>query len=441
MLRARSLRRNNSRSSRTGAKQNTRSCRFGLEALEPRMMLTGTWAPLANLNPLVQVGTMLLLTDGTVMQTGNGGQYHEKLTPDATGSYVNGTWSSLEFSSTPRGYEATNVLKDGCLLVLGGSTVGSAPSPTNIGEIYNPLANTWTSSAPFPESVFGNGPTTLLADGRVLAGSINTPNTYIYNPTTDSWSAGPTKLYGDNSDHEHWTKLPDGSILTVDVNGNPGEAQRLDQTTMTWIDSGSVPVVLQTGTDNLGSGVLLPDGRVLQIGANSNTAIYTPSSTAGGTGSWSAGPVLPNGLIGGQSFDGSGNVGSEYGSLSAAMLTNGHVLMVAGHATQGTDTWHVLEFDPTAPLNSSLTDVTPNIDGIGLLGFTSRMLVLPSGQVLSIVPLSTGGPSQLYVYTPDGAPQAAWKPTITNVVANGDHYTLTGTQLNGLSVGRQLWRG
>ena len=44
-------------------------------------------------------------------------------------------------------------------------------------------------------------------------------------------------------------------------------------------------------------------------------------------------------------------------------------------------------------------------------------------------------PAQLYVYTPDGAPQAAWKPTITSVVANGNHYTLTGTQLNGLYAG------
>ena len=36
---------------------------------------------------------------------------------------------------------------------------------------------------------------------------------------------------------------------------------------------------------------------------------------------------------------------------------------------------------------------------------------------------------------PTGAPQAAWQPTITSVVANGNHYTLTGTQLNGLSAG------
>ena len=46
------------------------------------------------------------------------------------------------------------------------------------------------------------------------------PNTYIYDPVADTWSAGPTKLYGDK--HQGiWTQLPDGSILSYDVNGNP----------------------------------------------------------------------------------------------------------------------------------------------------------------------------------------------------------------------------
>ena len=47
----------------------------------------------------------------------------------------------------------------------------------------------------------------------------------------------------------------------------------------------------------------------------------------------------------------------------------------------------------------------------------------------------------MYVYTPDGAPQAAWKPTITSVAANGDHFTLTGTQLTGLSAGDSYSHG
>ena len=38
---------------------------------------------------------MLLLTDGTVMCQQQGGRNWKKLTPDAKGSYLNGTWSDL----------------------------------------------------------------------------------------------------------------------------------------------------------------------------------------------------------------------------------------------------------------------------------------------------------------------------------------------------------
>ena len=70
--------------------------------------------------------------------------------------------------------------------------------------------------------------------------------TYIYDPATNSWSTGPTKLYNDRSDEETWTKLADGSILSYDILGNPQHAQRMDPTTMTWVDAGSVPVALRT---------------------------------------------------------------------------------------------------------------------------------------------------------------------------------------------------
>ena len=80
---------------------------------------------------------------------------------------------------------------------------------------------------------------------------------------------------------------------------------------------------------------------------------------------------------------------------------------------------------------NSLTDVTPtnpNLSGTVAL----RHADVGAAQRAGAVHVQS---SQLYVYTPSGSPQAAWKPTITSVVANGNHYTLTGTQLNGLSAG------
>ena len=93
-----------------------------------------------------------------------------------------------------------------------------------------------------PESTLYNVPSILLANGTVLVGSRVGPQTYIYNPATNTWTAGPTRLFNDQSYGEKWTKLPDGSILSYDIWNNVGEAQRLDPTTMTWIDSGTAPV-------------------------------------------------------------------------------------------------------------------------------------------------------------------------------------------------------
>ena len=120
------------------------------------------------------------------------------------------------------------------------------------------------------------------------------------------------------------------------------------------------------------------------------------------------------------------------------MLPNGHVLFTADKPDTGGPT-KLYEFDPAAPLATSLTDVTPPVAEFQTYSAAAntRLLVLPTGQVLFGYDASTGvpGSERLYIYTPDGGPQNAWKPTITSVSASGDHYTLTGTQLNGRSSG------
>jgi uncharacterized repeat protein (TIGR01451 family) len=402
------------------------SRQVGMESLEPRMMLTaGTWTALAHFAPANVGITMDLLTDGTVMaqlalSSGGSSNVWNKLTPDATGSYVNGTWSPLANMSLGRSAFPSNILPDGRVFVLGGEYSGAnhTRDNTNTGEIYNPVTNSWTSIANFPETNFGDGPTMLLEGGRVLAGGKYGADTYIYDPASNTWSGPAPKLFGDINDEEGWTKLPDGSVLSYDIWSNAQEAQRFDPTTMSWIDSGAVPVALQSTGSELGPGILLPDGRVFQIGATSNTALYTPSTTPGGTGTWAAGPVIPGGLGG--------------NDAPAAMLPNGHVLFAAGGTPNYTGPTKIFEFDPTAPIDSSLTDVTPTTPDLSQVAVTSTsMLMLPSGQVL----FKSYASNQLYVYTTSGSPQPAWKPTISSVVPNGSNYTLTGTQLNGLSAG------
>ena len=65
----------------------------------PLIVTAGIWTPLVHQAP-DSIHLMLLLSDGTVMAKGfagggdNIGNAWYKFTPDANGSYVNGTWST-----------------------------------------------------------------------------------------------------------------------------------------------------------------------------------------------------------------------------------------------------------------------------------------------------------------------------------------------------------
>jgi hypothetical protein len=168
--------------------------RAALEDLEPRIALSGTWTPLVNPAPGA-IGTMMLLSDGTVMAQGGGGDHVPptnawyRLTPSTSGSYANGTWSSMASMTVPRLFYGSNILPDGRVLVLGGEDT-TPSSAHNTGEIYDPVSNSWSSIANFLQFTFGDDSTEVLPNGTMLAGYIFGPHTYIYNPASNSWSSG-----------------------------------------------------------------------------------------------------------------------------------------------------------------------------------------------------------------------------------------------------------
>src|SRR5579872_5806712 len=117
-----------------------------------------TWTTTTK-TPPAAVGTALLLTNGVVIAQGmqatgyaTGTWY--SLTPDSTGSYINGTWKTL--TTMPSGYSplyyASAVLADGKVVTIGGEYNKNAEEETNLGAIYNPLTNKWASISPSPRS-------------------------------------------------------------------------------------------------------------------------------------------------------------------------------------------------------------------------------------------------------------------------------------------------
>jgi hypothetical protein len=385
--------------------------------------MAGTWQGLVH-QPTFNTSTMILLTDGRVMAQEEATAHWHALTPDSTGSYVNGTWSSLKDMSFWRRYYASGVLKDGRVVVIGGEQSGDVGFTTK-GEIYDPASDTWTAMASPPGwTQVGDAVCCVLPDGRFMIGALTTTACAIYDPATNSWTAAANKAV--RSNEETWVLLPDDTIVTAQC-WSPYQSEKYIISSNTWQNEGALPAtIVDSVMHEIGSAVLLYNGKTIFFGAansggNGKTVLYTKPAMPTGTGTWTAGPNIPK--VGGQTM-----VSND---CPAALMPNGKVLF-AGAKFLNND-WgnpiYVFEYDPVA--NTIVQAPTPSNNAKKL--YWSRMMLLPTGQVLF-------GPStnNLQVYTPDGGPQDAWRPTISSVTPHAilwfvDYYTVTGTQLNGLS--------
>src|SRR5215469_8494590 len=140
------------------------------------------WQPLTNQAPSGPNGVQIMIqgTDGSILVQSFDGQTWMKLTPDDRGSYINGTWTTLASEPVPRLYFASQIMPDGRLFVVGGEYSGPAllPSWSNTGEIYDPLANSWTPIAPYPNQP--GCPHLSHVSGNTTSGSSQITGIYPY---------------------------------------------------------------------------------------------------------------------------------------------------------------------------------------------------------------------------------------------------------------------
>ena len=357
-----------------------------------------------------------LLTDGTVLAQGGQGQDWWKLTPDINGSYVNGTWTQV--ASLASNYDpyamASQTLADGRVLIEGGEYNFGSFSFTNLGAVYDPVANTWTNlTPPSGWGYIGDSPSTILPNGHFLIGRKFDMQMADLDPSTMTWTAVASTGKADWNAEEGWVLMPNGAILTWDVLNSP-HSEHYVRDSQQWISDGSTPVNLMGPPEvgciqygggeycppgETGPGILRPDGSVFATGAtppgqnHGHTAVYRPGATPTDPGTWTAGPDFQNNDDAGDNF--------------AALLVNGKVL-VEGNSGR------FYEFDGT--------NFTPTLSSFG-----GSLLVLPTGQIL------VGG-SQ--VYTSTGTYLQPWAPFVLScptTVSRGQTYTVFGKQFNGLS--------
>ena len=369
----------------------------------------GTWIQVASPPHALTCG--LLLSDGTVLCHDSAATYY-KLVPDIHGSYVNGTWIQAASSTYSRLYYSSDVLTNGNVYTAGAEY---GTGGTN-AELYNTVLNTWTT-IPQPTNVpylsYLDACSKILPNGNVLQGDSQS-DIYIYNAAANIITTNQRS--GDNGE-ACWVRLPNDNILTVTTFGPHSE--HYVPSLNAWYADGDAPVSLYNSSVELGAALVLPNGKVFQIGGTTNTAIYTPGSSLTGAGTWVAGPVM---------VFGTNQLGAD--DAPAAMMVNGNILMALGPITNYVGPTTFYEYNYIANTITQVSTPTGGTDGNA--PYAESMLDLPDGTVL----LFDGGGTGLYVYKPDGTPLAAGQPSISSITQNGDgSYHLTGIGLNGISGG------
>jgi hypothetical protein len=391
----------------------------------------------------------LLLTDGSVIAHVSCTGTWWRLTPDNSGSYLYGTWSQI--ASLPSGYTprffSSAVLPDGRVIVEGGEyNTNCAAQWTNLGAIYNPNSNTWTSvSPPSGMTNIGDAQATVLANGTYMQGDSIQRLAALLNPNTLTWTATGSGKF-DSYDEEGWTLLPDNTVLTVDAYVSTGtcgmNTERYSSGTGAWVTAGATPTHLADCSNpgnslsfEMGPQVLRPDGTVVAFGGtlcsdaanascgNGALSVITPTAIYNtGNKLWAPGPNLPT--VGGRHY--------TLADAPAALLPSGNVLFAASPNYQGfVNPTHFFEMDGQT---NGIVQVSDPTDAASFTSFQWNFVILPNGQILA---LETDG-SNVWLYNPAGAPSAAWKPGISSApgtVAPGMSYEISGTQFNGLSQG------
>jgi len=427
--------------------------------------VANSWKSITGVPAGLTPDTMLLVSDGSVLVHNTGGAEWWRLKPDGGGKYESGIWTGPFKMANTRQFFASGVVKDGRVFAIGGE-YSDAGSDTPLAEIFDPLIDTWSvlNKPSAFDQINGDVSACILADGRVLCGSLGTGLTAIWDPVLDTWTTAGT-AFGTvaqtrvgGSDEETWTLLPDGTVLSVAIS-SPETAQKYDPGTDTWVPADASPATLtqqlallslpdttvnppvSVNIGEIGPAVVLPDGRMFAVGATGHTALYTPAAGPTAPGSWVAGPDLPPDTSG-------NNFNSPNGNLQTAidapcvLLPGGKVLLVAGNTVREvnngqTQFWSnpsiVYVYDPLT--NATPTKLSKQPANHTTDTWQTRFLLLPTGQVL----FSSEEAGKMSLLTLDAALAAfdpSWQPTITSFpssMAVGHHYKLHGTRFNGLS--------
>ena len=187
--------------------------------------------------------------------------------------------------------------------------------PNTLSYIRGGLNQAWQQTAQLPDSrddtvpVGLPGGQVLVLGGSVSPGAGSTA-TDFYDPTTDSWTAGPPLPFDDATAA---VVLADGAVVVL---SSAGKSARLKTGANHWVSAGKAPVGVYAEIVPFGNGAIAlggESGKIIYF-FDPRTAIYNEATNA-----WSALPPMP-------SFHGvSPGVGA-----AAVQLPDGRLLVFGG---------------------------------------------------------------------------------------------------------------
>lgn len=303
----------------------------------------GSWASRANMSTDRKLGFMLqpvTISGGGSRVLAAGGASDACSCIRNTAELYNestNTWTNTPNMNAARIKYASSILSDGRVLVTGGDSSTGDTSSLASTEIYDPVANTWTSKASMSSAREGHMQVTFTDSGgntkvmviggyKYASGWVWLSSTEIYNPSTDTWSAGPSMAYAhgwSNGDApRRATLLHDGRILVSDTHSevyNPSTNSWTTYSMPTSYVAGGAAVLLGSGANYK---VLFAGGGVSPY---KQAMLFDPSTNA-----WS---VTTN-----------TNYGHSFGTLTT--LTSGNVLAAGGSTSSSNSSNTSEEYTP-----------------------------------------------------------------------------------------------
>lgn len=168
-----------------------------------------------------------------------------------------GTWLPAGTLASPVSTVDMAALPSGTVLIAGGTAPVGAPTAAT--ALFDPTGDSW-AAGPSLGVARQRHTTTPLLDGRVLvAGGTDTAAAEVFDPAARRWTPTPPMVAA--RDGHSATRLTDGRVLVAGGRGALTHAELYDPRTGTWAETGPMT---DARADH--QAVLLADGRVLVVG-------------------------------------------------------------------------------------------------------------------------------------------------------------------------------